>query len=160
DLYFNTWLKKVGADWNTFANRDIVWRSRSKSALPLLARLIDSSDDKEMLRYFRAFDFHKDPSKQKVLTSLITTSNDAKLLYALKHVDAKDFKMTPTVKTKLNKVLEEKKGQLEFVELVSLYGLENKAQDLLDLALQYPDSVSGREASKVLLNWDRQDLFE
>ncbi len=160
DLYFNTWLKKVGADWNTFANRDIVWRSRSKSALPLLARLIDSSDDKEMLRYFRAFDFHKDPSKQKVLTSLITTSNDAKLLYALKHVDAKDFKMTPTVKTKLNKVLEEKKGQLEFVELVSLYSLENKAQDLLDLALQYPDSVSGREASKVLLNWDRQDLFE
>lgn len=159
DLYFNTWLKKVGTDWNKPANRDIVWRSRSKSAMPLLARLIASADDKEMLRYFRAFDFHTDPSKQKVLTDLITTSSDLKLLYALKHVDAKNFKMTPAVRTKLNSVLQEKKGQLEFVELVGLYHLENKATDLLDVALQYPDSASGKEASKVLLDWDRTDLF-
>lgn len=160
DLYFNTWLKKVGNDWNKPANRDIVWRSRSKAAMPLLAQLITSADDNEMLRYFRAFDFHTDPSKQKVLTSLITSSKDAKLLYALKHVDAENFRMTPAVRAKLNTVLDKNKGQLEFVELVALYNLKNKARDLLEVAMQYPDSASGREASRVLLNWDRQDLFE
>jgi putative membrane-bound dehydrogenase-like protein len=159
DLFFNTWLKKVGKDWNTPANRDIVWRSRSKSALPLLAQLINDANDEEMARYFRAFDFHTDPSKQKVLSGLIATSEDAKLLYALKHVDAEKFKMTPLVRKKLNDVLDKNKGQLEFVELVALYNLQNKAGDLLELALQYPDSASGREASRVLLSWDRQDLF-
>lgn len=160
DLYFDAWLKKVGEDWNKAANRDIVWRSRSKSAMPLLAGLIKEANQKEMLRYFRAFDFHKDPSKQKVLTSLITSSDDQKLVYALKHIDAENFKMTPAVKAKLNSVLNKSKGQLEFVELIALYNLENKAPELLEVALQYPDSASGREASKVLLEWGRQDLFE
>lgn len=160
DLYFDTWLKKVGDDWDKPANRDIVWRSRSKSAMPLLARLINDANEKEMLRYYRAFDFHKHPSKQSVLTSLITSSKDSKLLYALKHVDAENFRMTPAVRTKLNSVLDKNTGQLEFVELIALYKLENKAPDLLEAALQYPDSASGKEASKVLLDWGRQDLFE
>lgn len=159
DLYFSTWLKKVGNGWKKPSNQDIVWRSRSKDAMPLLAQLITSSDDKEMLRYFRAFDFHTDPSKQRVLASLIADSKDAKLLYALKHVDAEHFTMTPLVRAKLNSVLDKNKGTLEFVELIASYKLENKAPDLLDVALQYPDSAAGREASKVLLNWDRQDLF-
>lgn len=159
DLYFNTWLKKVGQGWKKPSNQDIVWRSRSKAAMPLLAQMITSSDNNEMLRYFRAFDFHTDPSKQEVLTSLITSSKDAKLLYALKHVDAEHFSMTPAVRAKLNSVLDKNKGSLEFVELIALYKLENKAPDLLEVALQYPDSTSGREASKVLLNWNRQDLF-
>ncbi len=159
DLYFDTWRKKVGNDWKKRDNQDIVWRSRSKSALPMLAELITSADDEEMMRYFRAFDFHNDASKQKVLTALITRSKDAKLLYALKHVNATNYTMTGAVKSKLNTVLDKSKGQLEYVELIELYKLGNKAPDLLEVALQYPDSASGREASKVLLDWDRQDLF-
>jgi putative membrane-bound dehydrogenase-like protein len=160
DLYFDNWKKKVGNDWNKPANRDIVWRSRSKAALPLLGELIASSNEPEMLRYFRAFDFHTDPSKQKVLSRIIAQSKDSKLLYALKHMDASDFKMTPAVKAKLNYVLDEYKGGLEYVELTALFKLKNKAQDLLEVALQYPDSASGKEAAKVLLQWDRIDLFE
>jgi putative heme-binding domain-containing protein len=67
--------------------------------------------------------------------------------------------MTPVVKRKLNTVLDKNKGQLEFVELIALYNLQDKAPDLLDVALHYPDSASGKEASRVLLNWDKQDLF-
>ena len=159
EIYFKAWLDKVGKDWNKPENRDIVWRTRSRAAMPLLAQLISDSDDKEMLRYFRAFDFHTDPSKQQVLTRLIATSEDQKLLYALKHVDSKNFRMTPTVRTKLNSVLDKNKGKLEFVELIEVYSLKDKASDLLSLALQYPDSASGREASKVLLAWGRQDMF-
>lgn len=159
DHYFDTWLKKIGSDWKDAKNQDIVWRSRSKSALPFLAQIITSSDDKEMLRYFRAFDFHTDPLKQKVLTSLITSSKDSKLIYALKHVDTKDFTMTPAVKAKLNTVLNKNKDGLEFVELTGLYKLKDKAPDLLDVAIKYPDSLQGKEAAKVLLEWGRQDLF-
>lgn len=159
DLYFDAWLAKVGKDWSKPENRDVIWRTRSKSAIPLLAQLISKADDKEMVRYFRAFDFHKDRSKQQVLTSLITSSEDEKLLYALKHVDAKTFRMTPAVRTKLNSVLDKNKGKLEFVELIEVYNLRNRATDLLALALQYPDSASGREASKVLLGWGQEKMF-
>jgi putative membrane-bound dehydrogenase-like protein len=160
DLYFNAWKTNVGKDWNTDGGKDIVWRSRSKSALPLLAELIRSSDDISMLRYFRAFDFHTDPHKQTILAELATQSNDSKVLYALKHMDVSKFKMTPALSTTLNKVLDQNKGTLEFVELVSAFKLQNKAVDLLQLAVQYPDSASGKEAARTLVNWNKTDLFE
>ncbi len=159
DLFFNAWLKKAGKDWNTPGGRDIVWRSRSQSAIPLLAGLIRSADDTEMLRYFRAFDFHRGPVKQKALTDLINSSSDEKLVYALKHVDGDNFVMTPAVRTKLNDVLNKRKGQLEFVELIDLYNLKGQSDALLEVALAYPDSLAGREAARVLLSWNRQDLF-
>lgn len=160
ESFFRAWKKKVGKDWSMERNRDIVWRSRSRDAIPMLAELIRMSDENEMLRYFRAFDFHQDPMKQQELASLVTQSKNEKLLYALKHLDPKKFKMTPAVRASLNKVLERYKGRLEFVELCSSYGLKNKSEDLLALTLQFPDSVQGKEAAKVLLSWDRTDLFE
>lgn len=160
DLYFDTWKKKVGDKWNTKNNRDIVWRSRSKLALPLMVSLIESSDEKEMLRYFRAFDFHQDPSKQQLLAQVASVSKDEKLLFALKHMDGSKFKMSPTLKTTLDRVLDDYKGKLEFVELASAFKLKQKSNDLLSLGIQYPDSASGKEAVKVLLNWGRLDLMQ
>lgn len=160
DLYFNAWKNKIGKDWNSDKGKDIVWRSRSKDAIPMLAELIRSSDEKGMLRYFRAFDFHTDPSKQQALAQLATQSKDSKVLYALKHMDVSKFKMTPAVAATLNKVLDKNEGTLEYVELVTTFKLQDKANDLLTLSLQYPDSASGREAAKTLLSWDRTDLFE
>jgi putative membrane-bound dehydrogenase-like protein len=160
DSWFPVWKKRVGKNWNVGANRDIVWRSRSREALPMLAELIKSSNETEMLRYFRAFDFHDDPSKQQVLAALATQSKDGKVLYALKHMDSEKFKMTPAIRATLNKVLQQYKDRLEFVELTSSFKLKNKAEDLLNLALTQPDSVAGKEAVKVLLYWDRADLFD
>jgi putative heme-binding domain-containing protein len=160
DLYFATWKKKVGDDWNSVVNRDIVWRSRSKDAMPLLAQLIDQSSASDMLRYFRAFDFHTHPSKQQVLADLVLKAGGSKLLYALKHMDASKLKITPAIKAKLNTALDANQGTLEFVELVSLFKLENKADDLLALAIQFPDSASGRKAAEVLVRWNRTDLIQ
>lgn len=70
DRCFAAWKNKVGDDWNTPAGRDIVWRSRADAAAPMLASLIknkETTDD----RYFRAFDFHKGPVKDKALESLL-----------------------------------------------------------------------------------------
>jgi putative membrane-bound dehydrogenase-like protein len=160
DLYFDAWKKKAGKEWNSDAGKDIVWRSRSKNSIPLLAELIKASDEKSMLRYFRAFDFHTDPSKQQVLAQLATQSKDTKVLYALKHIDGSKFKITPVLQATLNKVLDQNKGKLEFVELVASFKLQNKTDDLLALCIQYPDSTSGKEAAKTLLSWDRLDVFK
>jgi putative membrane-bound dehydrogenase-like protein len=159
DPYFKTWKNRVGNDWNTPVNRDIVWRARCKDAMPLMAELIKTSDDREMLRYYRAFDFQTDPSKQQVLAQLIQQTKGNHVLYALKHMDPSKLKMTPSIATALNKVLDDNKGKIEYVELVTSFNLKDKSTDLLNLCLQYPDSIVGKEAARTLLRWDKTDLI-
>ena len=160
ESFFAAWKLKVGKEWNTPANCDIVWRSRSKAAMPLMAELIKKSNDQEMLRYYRAFDFQTDPSKQQVLAQLAQQTQGDKVLYALKHMDPSQVKMTPAIAASLNKVLEQQKGKVEFVELVRTFKLQDHANDLLSLGLHYPDSTVGKEAIKVLSDWNKTDLFE
>jgi putative membrane-bound dehydrogenase-like protein len=160
DACFTAWKKRVGAQWMTDGGKDIVWRSRSKEAMPLLAELIQSSGNEDMLRYYRAFDFHAHPSKQKVLSTLVGKVKGEKVLYALKHMDANSVTLTPTVQSALTNTLEQYKGRLESVELITRFGLKHKSADLLNLSLQLPDSVVGREAMKTLLDWKRADLLK
>ena len=159
DLCFAAWKKKAGGRWNTTAGNDIVWRSRSKGALPLLAEIIKGSNEKDMLRYYRAFDFQTDPSKQTVLSNLVTQTRGEKVLYALKQMDPGSA-LSPAVRAALNRVLDQYKGKLEFVELVSRFKVESRAPDLLAQAIQVPDSAVGRESMKALLDWGRLDLVE
>ena len=160
ERFFAAWKSKVGKEWNTPANCDIVWRSRSKAAMPLMAELIRKSNEQEMLRYYRAFDFQTDPSKQQVLAQLVQQTQGDKVLYALKHMNASQLKMTPALVTSLNKVLEQQKGKIEFVELVATFNLQVRTNDLLSLGLNYPDSTVGKEAIKVLLDWNKTELFQ
>ena len=159
DLCFAAWKKKAGGRWNTTAGNDIVWRSRSKAAMPLLAEIIKGSNEKDMLRYYRAFDFQTDPSKLAVLSNLVTQTRGEKVFYALKQMDPGSA-LSPAVRAALNKVLDQYKGKLEFVELVSRFKVESRAPDLLAQAIQVPDSAVGKESMKALLDWGRLDLVE
>ncbi len=72
DSFFQAWLNRVGADWNTPGGRDIVWRCRSPKACEFLTKIIvDTQSEEEQLRYFRAFDFHKGDSKAQALKRLV-----------------------------------------------------------------------------------------
>lgn len=153
DKFFEVWLRRVGEQWREGANRDIVWRSRAKAAMPLLAQLIRSSDEQTMLRYYRAFDFHQDPGKQRVLAELVTSTSGDKVLYALKHMDASKLTMTPAISSALNEALDSHKGSMEFVELATIFNLRNRAPELLQISLANPDSAKGRDAMKALLGW-------
>ncbi len=159
DASFVAWKKKIGAKWNTPAGKDIIWRSRSKEAMPLMAEIIRTANESEMLRYFRSFDFHKDASKQAVLSKLVSQVQGEKVLYSLKHMEPTNTTLTPAVRTALNKALDQYKGRLEFVELVSRFKLDNKASDLLAQSIQLPDSIVGKESMKTLLEWNRIDLI-
>ena len=160
DLYFSKWRATIGSQWNSPAGRDIVWRSRSRAALPLLAELIKSASDSTMLRYYRAFDFHNDPSKQQVLASLVPQVKGPKVLYALKHMDASKMKMTPAINSALQRTLAEYKDKIEFVELITTFNLKDRSKDLLALAIKYPDSLQAREAMRTLITWDRTDIIQ
>ena len=113
-----------------------------------------------MLRYFRSFDFQSDGSKQQYLANLVQTSKGDKVLYALKHMDAAKLKMTPAIKSSLNKVLDDQKGNIEFVELVTSFKLQDRSKDLMDISLQYPDSAVGKESMRTLLAWNKVDIIK
>jgi putative membrane-bound dehydrogenase-like protein len=159
DLFFNAWRKKAGGKLNTAGARDIIWRSRSKDAMPLLAQMIRSANEKDMLRYYRAFDFQKDASKQTILAQLALQTTGEKQLYALKEMDASRVTMTPALHAALNKVLDKYKERVEFVDLVISYKVSDRAPGLIKLALHYPDSIAGQDAVKGLLAWGRTDLL-
>ena len=57
--WFSAWQSAAGANWNTPAGRDIIWRSRTPAAAPLLGKLVldakTSAEDKA--RFLRALDF-------------------------------------------------------------------------------------------------------
>lgn len=70
---FSAWLGMVGDQWNTPAGRDIVWRSRSRSAPALLAEILldKNTKEEEQPRYLRAFDYHSGPEKEAALEAIL-----------------------------------------------------------------------------------------
>ena len=74
EKYFAAWLDSVKGDWDTPAGRDIVWRSRSVKAVPMLVKLITAKDasasDKD--HYMRALDFINGPEKEQALVDIAT----------------------------------------------------------------------------------------
>ncbi|HEV3417999.1 MAG TPA: PVC-type heme-binding CxxCH protein, partial [Pirellulales bacterium] len=130
DAYFAAWLTMASDNWMSPAGRDIVWRSRAKAALPLLAKLIldSSTTPDERVRYFRAFDFHADASKQDVLVDLLGgTHPDQAAISALAlkqlHGARPD---SPQFKTALAKTLDASRGTDQFLDLVMTYNIRDR----------------------------------
>ncbi len=156
DSFFAAWLKRVGADWNSPAGRDIVWRSRSPEALPLLAKLIvdPATKPEERLRYFRAFDFHTEPTKQAVLAGLLGAGGSADqgaiATLALRQMHGANPN-SPEFKASLAKSLDACRGTDQFLDLVSAYRIPGREDDLLSMALADSSSTRGVRAAKLLL---------
>jgi putative heme-binding domain-containing protein len=162
DTYFAAWKTLVGDNWNTPAGRDIVWRSRAKAALPMLATII--SDDKidlsKNLKFFRAFDFQTDPSKQQILLSLLHSDSaqtnganeNVRRIYTLLQLDASKLVVTPSIKKMIGASLESTKGTAQFLDLVSKYHIKNRNAELLDMALKNSDEDIRTRSLHLLIN--------
>lgn len=159
DLFFETWLKENGNNLNTKAGRDIIWRSRSPLAAPLLADIILSANNDEMLRYFRAFDFHNGRDKQPALTRLALASSGEKAMYALKHMDPSSVTPTPALTAKVDEVLKQYENTIEYIEVINAFDLRSKAPHLLTFALEDPENPVAREAMATLVRWDQIRMF-
>lgn len=140
DAFFGAWLKKAGVEWNSASGRDIVWRSRSAAALPMLAKLIEdpANDPSKNLRYFRAFDFHTDSSKQQILKSLLTGNHPQQKMitvYALTQMDTSHLVLTPALQTAIKASLDAVKGTPAFLDLVGKYKIKDQNEELLKIAI-------------------------
>ncbi len=156
DGYFEAWLNKVESNWNTPAGRDIVWRARAKKSLPLLAAIIQdpATEPSANLRYFRAFDFYADTSKQRVLLSLLEGNHPAQNLitvYALTQLDTSKLAMTASLKSSIDKSLEVMKGRQEFLDIVGKYKIRNQNPEILNIALNSDRKESRANALKLLV---------
>jgi putative membrane-bound dehydrogenase-like protein len=75
EKFFGAWLAAVGDKWNTPAGRDIIWRSRSTKAPPLLAKIVTDKNTSpaDRTRYMRALDYIKGPEKDAALVEISTS---------------------------------------------------------------------------------------
>ncbi len=74
DSCLEEWLVEQGAQCDTVAGREIIWRSRSKKTPGLLAKIIKDKSLSASQRdhYFRALDFISGPEKDAALVELLT----------------------------------------------------------------------------------------
>jgi putative membrane-bound dehydrogenase-like protein len=162
DACFAAWLKAVGGHWNTPAGRDIVWRSRSSQAMPLLAKIIldPRTDSAARLRYFRAFDFHQPAdaagkeSKRQALLAVATGNHKDQAditSLAMRHIGNVNLSKSPKLKAAVTKAVEAAKGTAAYVRLVSRMDLSDRYPDLLAIAQKHRDEQLGVEAIRALL---------
>lgn len=139
DVFFEAWLKKTEVDLDNKAHQDIIWRTRSSKALPLLGRIISNSHDvASTIRFFRAFDFHNDPARNEVLVSLLDLPRDdgRKIAaLALQQIDPLGVKPSPKLQRALTNALQDTKNTLPFIDLVRKYDLMDRKNDLLQISI-------------------------
>ncbi|MBD2701301.1 c-type cytochrome [Spirosoma sp. BT702] len=159
DACFDAWQRKVGANWNTSAGRDIVWRLRSAKTLPLLGQFIrQTSNTTETLRYFRAFDFHPSAKKNDVLLSLLDDSRPDIQRLALEHIDGSNVVRNETLNRALETALSTA-GQTEsYVHLIEKFHLTDKRDQLLNLVRCCASQQVGIEAMQLLWKFGEKEF--
>lgn len=143
DSFFKAYLRVVHDPTQNTAGRDIIWRSRTSTTLPMLATLATDpgTNWKSRQRYFRAFDFNKGPAKSKVLINMIAdnkTSNTELNVLILHHLDPNDARKSVIANNALKKVLKAVYGTPSYIELVNQYEVKTESFRLLQLAIDSP----------------------
>ncbi len=142
---FSAWLDINGAlNFKNSVHRDIIWRSRSPEAIPLLALLIQfpSISPKERLRYFRAFDFHLSAEKNDILLDLMISlweKSDPNYKLAGRHYRGKPPQEEPRFMALVEVWLKEAEGTGEYLNLLHEFQLKEKADVLLEKLLVSED---------------------
>ncbi len=165
DTFFPAWREKAGDGLQKKSNSDIVWRSRTGLALPLLAKNITNTEisPADKLRYFRAFDFVESPEKESVLLSLLDYEGQYQeeiISTALYHISPSSLAQSPKLKNNLDKTLASLKGTRDFVDLVERYQLRNHNKTLLQMALANPTENLGAASMRLLLSMGGTDLLK
>ncbi|MFS8615459.1 MAG: PQQ-dependent sugar dehydrogenase [Solitalea sp.] len=162
DACFEAWLES-GGDPATPEGRQIVWRSRSAKALPLLVDMASAErlGDRERRKLFRAIEFSPASQKNQALLSLLRgqgTSPEA-AAYALMLVDPDRLSRTPAMKQTMEESLRVLQGKPEYIQLVARFHLQEKSPELLKIALDTTYEQEMRErALTTIVQMDRMDV--
>lgn len=160
DACFDAWMKAVDKEWNTPAGRDIVWRVRARKALPLLATIIEDPANRQadLYRYFRAFDFHTDDRKDRILAGLLDlTHPDRDLINRLvfNHISGEYVAKSKKIWEILERSLTEMVGTEEYIAVVESQDLRSQAPQLLKMATTSPDVSLRVDALRLLFRFEQ-----
>ncbi len=170
DRFFSAWLLSDAVALTpglSKAEKDIIWRSRSAQALPLLATAILAEDtsDSERLQYFRAFDFHRDPAERELKTNtllaLLAGNHPAQTQIAalsLKHLGGLSGQQREKLLPMLNEVVAKIEDPERVVALTKQFGLSQQYPRLLQIARENPAEQAGVEAMRALLDAQADEL--
>lgn len=160
---FNAWKKKTGNEWNKPIGKEIVWRSRAHTAIPLLASLINNSrDQKEIGRYFRAFDFHESPKKNETLEDLIKSKHPDQeriTFLAISHMSPSFIKKSGKARRNLNRILKKEYNSENYLNLVRKLDLKNEGKRVYQMAINHVGTDLGNKATGLLRHLDQLTLF-
>ncbi len=166
DALFEAWRASVkGNILNTPEARDIIWRSRTAKAVPLLAQLAgdQAAPLKDRLRYFRAFDFNPGGhEKSEALMSVMKGNSPGQQeinQVALTHLDPEYVRRNQPAMAALQQLLDAEYGTENYIELVKRFEPAGENQRLLELALSKPYDAIGRAAAAQLVKQDGTGLF-
>lgn len=158
DAYFTAYQQKVNEPLKSAAGKDIVWRARSKTTLPLLMQLAMDNNVpwQDRQRYFRAFDFNTDPLKTTLLFQMLETNQakDLKLdVLLLNLLDPKDVKQSAVATKALKSTLDAIYGSKDYINLVTRFNSSSEKQRLLQLAIEKPGDDIATDAIKLFINF-------
>ncbi|WP_166830910.1 PVC-type heme-binding CxxCH protein [Thalassoroseus pseudoceratinae] len=172
DRFFETWLKTDAVSQSpglSKAEKDIIWRSRSAQALPLLATAIldEDTSDSERLKHFRAFDFHRDPAERELKTNTLLTllagnhpDQTQIAALSLKHLGKLSGAQREKLLPMLNEVVSRIEDPERVVALTQQFGLSQQYPRLLQIARENPAEQAGVEAMRALLAAEQTELLE
>jgi putative membrane-bound dehydrogenase-like protein len=158
DSRLAAWQVKMGSNWKTPAGKNLVWRSRSKAALPLLRELMQDPQVKpfELRQYFRALHFHTDAAKDSLILALTQGKHplqDSINIFALFEVDPAFFQKSLPLKTLAEQVLPKLAGSVDYLDLLGRLQIKNQNDQLLKMALNNSDgALRGQAASLLVAN--------
>jgi putative membrane-bound dehydrogenase-like protein len=169
DRFFDAWLNRMGEKaTGTAAQRDIIWRSRAAKTPEYLGRVIANPvcTAAELPRYFRAFDFQKSPEKQAVLARLAFADGGGSAerqgilaVESLRRLGGANLQQHPEHRAALQRVLQNTRGTMTFIELVAQFSLVERYPELLALAQHNPDRQVGVTAVRTLLDKNQGALI-
>lgn len=164
DSFYSAYRQRVNNDpLSNVGGKDIVWRSRTKESVPMLAKLAGDNSVAldERLRYFRAFDFNPGATEKStaLLSILQANQNSADVTrLALRHLDPTFVKTSQPALTALQKLMDETYGTPEYVEMVQRYEPKSENVRLRNLVIdKYMNGIS-RDAGRQLLKQDGEAL--
>ena len=168
DTYLDAWLQKVGANWDSTAGHDLIWRSRATRTAEFLVKIIRNEKVSvgELPRYFRALDYQSGSAKDEALLALAfdTIGGDAErrdlvVNEALKRIGSGDVGKNPKYAAAIEQMLNKVAGTPAFIELVNKFQVASRYPELLKLAQTRPDDQLGVDAMLVLVQRNQNDLL-
>ncbi len=160
---YAAWLA-TEPDLSTEASRDLVWRSRSPTAVAQYEKYLDAAEDSgEMARFFRALHYQPPALSAPVIERAIMTEDhphkDEMIRYALASLDVDQLQQNSRLRRRLTEVMPRLRGTDVWLMVVDNAQVTSEGPTLIDSALVSDDNEFRARATKLSYKLGGHDAF-